>query len=61
MDSNLKKIMQEKGVKLSVMSLEINCPERTIYDYRSGRYFPNLFLARKIAEYLGVTDKCIWP
>ena len=57
---NLKKIMKEKKVTVSTMSLDTGYSVQTIYHWQREIISPGLYAARDIAGYLGVTDKDIW-
>lgn len=58
--NNLKKIIEEKGVQVARMSRETGYRSPTIYHWISEHTIPNLYAARDIAQYLGVTDRDIW-
>ena len=57
---NLKKVMDDKEVKVSTMALDTGYHRQTIYQWRRGICSPNIYTARDIAGYLGVTDRDIW-
>ena len=54
MYERLQKLLDEKGIKVSVVSRETGIPYSTFSDWKAGRYTPKADKMKKIAEYFGV-------
>ena len=59
--NNLKRIMKEKKVSPFALAVDTGYSVSSIYHISQNKNVPSLLKARDIAEYLGVTDKEIWP
>jgi len=59
--NNLKEIMKDKKISPFKMAIDTGYSVSSIYGFSQNRFVPNLLKARDIAEYLGVTDREIWP
>ena len=60
MRNNLRKILEEKGVSYRKLADVVGIAQSSIYRYINGRV-PQLDIAIKISEYLGVKIEDIWP
>ena len=59
--NNLKKIMKAKGVSPFAAAVDTGYSISAIYRWGQDRGQPGLFAARVVADYLGVSDREIWP
>lgn len=53
--------MKDKKISPFALAVDTGYSISSIYSISQNRVAPNIFKARDIAEYLGVTDKEIWP
>ena len=60
MQNNLRALMKEKGVKTRDLANELGYTVGMISHYKTGKTYPYVDIACKIARYLGVKVEDIW-
>lgn len=61
MYSNLKKILDERGITPYKLAKELKITPSTFYDWSKGRYSPKYEKLKNIADHLGIPVETIIP
>lgn len=61
MNNRIREIIEKKGLKVSYVIAKSGLAKSYFYDVMNGKSIPSLFIARKIAEVIGVPLDELFP